>query len=138
MFRETLEERLGRGIRKDTCLAVFFMDLDRFKIINDTFGHQMGDRLLQQTAERIRSCVRSTDCISRLKIRFSKKFIARQGGDEFTMMLPDLIDPEDAGRVAGRINETLSKPFHISGQELFVSVSIGISIFRGTGLGCLP
>jgi len=129
MFQESLEQALDDCVNADTVLAVLFMDLDRFKTINDTLGHRTGDLLLKSVAERIRSCVRKSDYFTRMKQHYSKGFISRLGGDEFTIMLPHLKAPEDAGRVARRINESLSEPFEIDGYEVFISVSIGISFF---------
>lgn len=128
LFKEALEQAISQSLAEDGLLAVLFMDLDRFKIINDTLGHHAGDILLKNVAERIRSCIRETDSFSRLKKRYSKSFISRQGGDEFTMMLPHLKEPEDAGRVAGRINQSLAESFIIEDSEVFISTSIGISI----------
>ncbi len=134
MFRESLEQALDDCVEDDTLLAVLFMDLDRFKTINDTFGHKTGDLLLKRVAQRIQSCVRKSDYFSRLKKRYFKGFISRQGGDEFTIMLPRLKVPEDAGRVAKRINKSFAEPFHIGGHEIFISASIGISLFPIDGL----
>ena len=114
-------------------LAVLFMDLDRFKLINDTLGHHAGDYLLKNVAERISLCVRDTDSFGRLNKKNSKHYISRLGGDEFTILLPRLNDPEDAGRVARRINKKLSEPFFLNETEVHVSASIGISIFPFDG-----
>lgn len=128
MFRESLGQALDDCAEEDVLLGVLFMDLDRFKTINDTLGHKTGDVLLQMVAERLRSCVRESDCFTRLKKRYSKGFVARLGGDEFTIILPRLKAPEDAGRVAERILRFLSQPFMIDDNEVFVSFSIGISL----------
>ncbi|MDX2493375.1 MAG: EAL domain-containing protein [Desulfuromusa sp.] len=130
MFMDTLEMALAEGAEQETQLAVLFMDLDRFKTVNDTLGHQAGDVLLKNVAERISASIRETDPFSRLKkMRYSKRYVSRFGGDEFTIMLPHLKNPEDAGLVAKRINETLTEPFKINDHEVFISASIGISVF---------
>lgn len=129
MFSDTLELAIAESAEKDSQLAVLFMDLDRFKTINDTLGHHAGDILLKSVAERIGSCIRDTDLFSLQKDNYSKSYISRQGGDEFTVLLPRLKTPENAGRIARRINESLAKSFHIDDHEVFISASIGISIF---------
>jgi len=129
LFKDTLEVALAEGANQKHQLAVLFMDLDRFKTVNDTLGHHIGDYLLKSVAERVNDCIRESDTFSRLKKRNSKHYISRLGGDEFTVLLPQLKTPEDAGRVAQRINERLSEPFQLEGTEVFISASIGISIF---------
>jgi diguanylate cyclase (GGDEF)-like protein len=100
----------------DLRFAVLFLDLDRFKIINDSLGHLIGDKLLISFSERLESCVRPGDIVARL------------GGDEFTVLLNDLEDPEDAVRVAERLSQCLTKPFKIDEYEVFTSASIGIVV----------
>jgi diguanylate cyclase (GGDEF)-like protein len=129
LFKDTLEVALAECAIHEHQLAVLFMDLDRFKTINDTLGHHSGDYLLKNVAERVNECIRESDTFSRLKKKNSKHYISRLGGDEFTVLLPQLKTPEDAGRVARRINERLSEPFQLEDAEVFISVSIGISIF---------
>jgi diguanylate cyclase (GGDEF)-like protein len=98
-----------------------FMDLDRFKLVNDSFGHVIGDTLLKQVAVRLTHCLRDTDTVARL------------GGDEFTIMLPDVDSPQGAGEVAERILSDFAEPFSEAEQELYVSASIGISLFPRDG-----
>ncbi|MCW9050557.1 MAG: EAL domain-containing protein [Deltaproteobacteria bacterium] len=129
LFKDTLEVALAESAKEDSQLAVLFMDLDRFKTVNDTLGHHIGDYLLKNVADRVSSCIRESDSFSRLNKRNAKHYVSRLGGDEFTVMLPRLKDPEDAGRVARRINERLAEPFKLADTEVFISVSIGISIF---------
>jgi len=129
LFKDTLEVALAESAKEESQLAVLFMDLDRFKTINDTLGHHIGDHLLKHVADRVSSCIRDSDAFSRINKRKSKHYISRLGGDEFTVMLPRLKNEEDAGRVARRINEVLAEPFHLDDTEIFISVSIGISIF---------
>ena len=101
--------------------AILFLDLDRFKMINDTMGHNVGDLLLKAVADRIRNCVRDQD------------FIARLGGDEFTIVLEKIKGSETAGKVAEKICESLSQPFVFMRKKMFVTTSIGISIFPDNG-----
>ncbi len=129
MFKETLENALIDCEKSDLMLAVMFMDLDRFKIINDTLGHHVGDMLLKLVSDRISSCIRGSDAIGRLTNRQTRNYISRLGGDEFTIMVPELKDPDNVALIARRINETLSAPFVIDGSEVFISTSIGISIY---------
>jgi len=123
-------DRLGRLIRqgkrrKDQLFAVLFMDLDGFKMINDSMGHLVGDQLLLGVANRLEKCLRSTDTIARLGDSFT---VARLGGDEFTVLLDDIKDPGDAERAAERLMKALVAPFVLDGREVFTSVSIGIAL----------
>ncbi len=123
-------DRLGRVIkharrRKDHLFAVLFLDLDGFKMINDSVGHLIGDQLLLGVANRLEKCLRSTDTVARLGESFT---VARLGGDEFTVLLDDLKDPNDAKRAAERLMKSLASPFILGGKELFTSVSIGIAL----------
>ncbi len=129
MFMDSLETALTESISEATDLAILFMDLDRFKTINDSLGHHIGDILLKNVAERINTCIRESDTFGRLQQTQSKSFISRLGGDEFTIMLPQLNNPADASKVAQRINKVLAESFTIEGHEVFISVSIGIAIF---------
>lgn len=124
--RALLRDRLGLAIsqakREQEMLAVMFLDLDRFKNINDSLGHVIGDELLQQVSTRLKSCIREGDTL------------ARFGGDEFTLLLPKIGNgKEDISKIAQKINEVLKGPFIINGNELYVSASIGISIFPRDG-----
>ena len=118
--RVLFNQQLGRAIAfsrsRDTMLGVAFLDLDRFKTINDTLGHEAGDCLLQQVAERLRESLRTYD------------IVARWGGDEFTLMLPGLRSAEDITHIAQRIIKRLAAPFQVQGQELFVTASLGIAL----------
>src|SRR5437667_5565891 len=102
-------------------LAVLFIDVDRFKMINDTLGHNVADALLVEIALRLRSCVRQTDTV------------ARYGGDEFTIILPDLHQPEDAAQVAEKILERVIEPVAAGATAIDVSVSIGIAVYPYDG-----
>lgn len=123
-------DRLGRLIkhskrRKDHLFAVLFLDLDGFKMINDSLGHLAGDQLLVGVATRLEKCLRSSDTVARLGETFT---VARLGGDEFTILLDDLKDPADANRAAERLMKALAPPFLIAGKEVFTSISIGIAL----------
>jgi diguanylate cyclase (GGDEF)-like protein/PAS domain S-box-containing protein len=123
-------DRVGRLIkhtkrRKDQLFAVLFMDLDGFKMINDSMGHLIGDQLLLGVANRLEKCLRSTDTVARLQETFT---VARLGGDEFTVLLDSIKDPNDAKIAAERMMKALVSPFILGGKEVFTSVSIGIAL----------
>ncbi|OLE15124.1 MAG: hypothetical protein AUG83_08310 [Acidobacteria bacterium 13_1_20CM_4_57_11] len=123
-------DRVGRLIkhtkrRKDQLFAVLFMDLDGFKMINDSMGHLIGDQLLLGVANRLEKCLRSTDTVARLGQTFT---VARLGGDEFIVLLDDVKDLSDAKRAADRLMKALASPFILGGKEVFTSVSIGIAL----------
>jgi diguanylate cyclase (GGDEF)-like protein/PAS domain S-box-containing protein len=122
-------DRLNRLIkyskrRKNHSFAVVFMDLDGFKMINDSMGHLVGDQLLVGVAERLEKCLRATDTLARLRDTYT---VARLGGDEFTVLLDDLKDPNDAKIAADRLMKALKPPFLLAGKEVYTSVSIGIA-----------
>jgi diguanylate cyclase (GGDEF)-like protein/PAS domain S-box-containing protein len=123
-------DRVGRLIkhtkrRKDQLFAVLFMDLDGFKMINDSMGHLIGDQLLLGVANRLEKCLRSSDTVARLQETFT---VARLGGDEFTVLLDSIKDPNDAKIAAERMMKALVSPFILGGKEVFTSVSIGIAL----------
>ena len=124
-------DRLSRSFerarrQKDKTLALIFLDLDGFKLINDSFGHLIGDHLLVAIANRLETTIRSGDCVA----RFGKNHtIARLGGDEFTILLEGISNTQDATRVAERIASELSAPFAVGGQELFPTASMGIALY---------
>jgi diguanylate cyclase (GGDEF)-like protein len=111
--------------RTDYLFAVLFLDLDRFKLINDSLGHAIGDQLLAEVARRLDECVRATDRIARVA---GSDSVARFGGDEFAIFLNDVKDISIATRVAERTKIALQKPFYIDGHELYTSASIGIAL----------
>jgi len=133
LFKENLELALANAERKKHRVATLFLDLDQFKPINDTMGHSAGDKLLQEFAVRLTKSVRKSDSITQCDLSLSLYSVARLGGDEFTIILDDIQRPEDAAIVARRITEQTSKPFIIEGHEVFVTASIGISIFPDDG-----
>jgi diguanylate cyclase (GGDEF)-like protein/PAS domain S-box-containing protein len=123
-------DRLGRLIklgkrRKDYLFAVLFLDLDGFKMINDSLGHLVGDQLLVGVASRLEKCLRATDTVARLGEGY---IVARMGGDEFTVLLDDLKDPADAKQAAERLMKAVTTPFMLDGKEVFTSISIGIAL----------
>ncbi|MBD2184596.1 EAL domain-containing protein [Planktothrix sp. FACHB-1355] len=115
LFLNELDRVLTAMIRHKSSVAVLFLDLDGFKVINDSLGHKAGDQLLIAVSQRLKSCVRSIDVVARL------------GGDEFTILLKDIIDESDATHTAERILDQLQTPFNLEGREVFISSSIGIS-----------
>lgn len=121
LFKDRLELSLIQSKRYGGMVGVMFIDLDRFKLVNDTHGHAEGDELLKNVAQRLLKCVRASDTL------------ARQGGDEFTILLPDLFQAEDASLIADKILEELKLPFNVVGQDFSASASIGISIFPRDG-----
>ena len=126
-FTTRLSELLSKMRNSEEMLAILFLDLDRFKLVNDTLGHSVGDLLLKAVAERLQRCVRSGDMVARL------------GGDEFTVILDRVKSRDGIARIAQTICESLDRPFSFAGQEMFVSTSIGISIYPvdGTDIGTL-
>jgi len=133
LFKDRLTQALAHARRYQSTLAVLFLDLDRFKVINDTLGHNVGDLLLKQAADRLTDSVRHSDSIGRSIEKEETHELARLGGDEFTALLTNIRDPQDAGAVARRIFEALARPFLIDGHEISVTASVGIAIFPTDG-----
>jgi diguanylate cyclase (GGDEF)-like protein/PAS domain S-box-containing protein len=133
LFKDRVEQALLHARRYGTTLATLFLDLDRFKVINDTLGHNIGDLLLKSVADRLAESVRHSDSVSRSVDKEENHSLARLGGDEFTVLLTNLRDVQDAGKVARRIVESMAKSFLIEGREIFVTVSVGIAIFPVDG-----
>lgn len=121
MFDEKLKGYFGEAQRTGSMMAVIFLDLDRFKVINDTLGHQVGDQLLQIVARKLQEYVRGND------------IVARFGGDEFIILLTDVAQADEAAQFARGIPDLLKEPFVIEDHELFVTPSIGISIYPSDG-----
>lgn len=124
--RALMNDRLAQAIslaqRSGKQLAVLFMDVDRFKYINDSLGHTVGDQLLQSVSQRLLGCVRQSDTIS------------RQGGDEFVALLTDIDHPEDAALAAQKMNAAIALPHHLGQYDLHIGLSIGISIYPDDGM----
>jgi len=129
LFLERLNQLMAHARRKaDAQFAVLFIDLDRFKIVNDSLGHLAGDRLITQVAGRLRGALRREDVVTRPDATTpGSSTLARLGGDEFTILLTDIHDPSDAVRVANRVKDALRQPFAVNGQEVYTSASIGIA-----------
>jgi len=121
LFRDRVFTAIAQAQRNRRALAVMYLDLDHFKLVNDGLGHSVGDKLLTQVAERLAAAVRASDTISRL------------GGDEFTLLLNDVGNSDAVAGVARKILQSLARPFRVDGHELFVTASIGISLFPNDG-----
>ena len=132
-FKELLKQAISYARRSKLIFAVLFIDLDDFKRINDTLGHDMGDRLLQAVSNRLLKSFRNSDLIARLDEKESQEAAARLGGDEFVLILHNLAHIHDAGKAASRILDSISKPFDLDGHEVFITASIGISIYPPDG-----
>lgn len=142
--RTLLLDRLGRALaisrrHADFKFAVLFIDIDGFKVFNDSLGHVAGDALLVQIAQRLTACLRRADTVSRPREGESQEdstsgdsTLARPGGDEFAILAQELRDPSDAVRVAERIQEKLALPFNLDGHEIVVTASIGIAFSSST------
>lgn len=121
MLLDRLQSGLAQAARFERSLAVMFLDLDRFKEVNDTFGHEVGDELLREVANRLTACVRAGDTVS------------RSGGDEFIIVLPEITRPADAAVVAEKIIQTFAQPITIRERVLGVTTSIGIAVYPVNG-----
>ncbi|MBS0445299.1 MAG: EAL domain-containing protein [Proteobacteria bacterium] len=135
------ERALEHARRLNHQVALLLIDLDRFKVINDTLGHGAGDELLMEVSRRLRSCVRHSDQVMESTLESmgsrshrSLEAVGRYGGDEFVALLPEVADERDAERVAGRILDLMREPIFVGGQECFVTASVGIALFPRDGL----
>ncbi|MCG8592263.1 MAG: EAL domain-containing protein [Proteobacteria bacterium] len=143
MFKQNLEQAMERADREGRTLAIMFLDLDGFKEVNDAHGHDFGDELLQQVAERLTHCVRRSDQVARTAREELNDLqgagsdaeretaVSRLGGDEFTILLDALRDPSEAALVARRVLHALSNPIILNEQEIFISASIGVALYPG-------
>ena len=136
------ERALEQARRMDHHCALLLIDLDRFKIINDTLGHQSGDELLMEVARRLRGCVRHSDQVLEavyeghgmgVRSHRSLEAVGRLGGDEFVALLPEVADERDAERVAQRMLEVMREPIVVAGQECFVTASVGVALYPRDG-----
>jgi diguanylate cyclase (GGDEF)-like protein/PAS domain S-box-containing protein len=121
MFNDRLEQEIKKSQRSNLPLALIFLDLDHFKEVNDTQGHESGDLLLIEAANRLKSCVRESDTVARL------------GGDEFTIILPALTEPHDVEIICEKILKSLVQPFDIKDKRLYISASLGVTIYPDDG-----
>lgn len=124
LFSDRLEQGIKIAHRENQHMALLFIDLDRFKEVNDTLGHHMGDELLVEAASRISSCVRESDTVARL------------GGDEFTVILNELHDVSPVGAIGQKIIDSLSQPFKLHNEQVFVSASVGVTVYPEDALSC--
>ena len=121
LFHDRLGQAMVQAKRHGQSMAVMFLDLDRFKVVNDTLGHQIGDALLQAVAQRLKACLREGDTLSRI------------GGDEFMLLLPLIHSRENVILIAEKVLAALKAPFNIDGNEIFIGVSIGIALYPEDG-----
>ncbi|SPQ01530.1 conserved hypothetical protein [Candidatus Sulfobium mesophilum] len=134
MFKEVLGQAIKAAEReKEGELGLLFIDLDDFKRVNDSLGHDLGDQLLHAVTERLLVSTRSSDYIARSEDEEAPDVLSRLGGDEFTVLLRRLVHVEDAGKVAARLQNDLSEAFVIGGQEIFITASIGIAVYPNDG-----
>lgn len=121
LFRDRLVHSLAHAARNRVGVAVMYLDIDHFKLVNDALGHSFGDRLLADIARRLQSALRASDTISRI------------GGDEFSILLPEVVTADAVAGVAGKILDSLAQPFGVEGHDFFVTASVGISCFPSDG-----
>ena len=138
-FGEMLRAELERCGRTEQRFALLFLDIDRFKQVNDSLGHRAGDELLKMIGQRLKGLIRATDAISILSVAETEDAqrhapISRVGGDEFTILVSSLEHPQDAARVARRTIHALSRSFQIADQEIFVGASVGIAVWPDDGV----
>jgi PAS domain S-box-containing protein len=140
LFLDRLQRAITQARRhSDFRFAVLFIDIDEFKVFNDSLGHAAGDALLIQIAQRLTVCLRGADTISRPRLGnnpeplLGESTLARPGGDEFTVLLEELHDPSDTIRVAERIQQRLAVPFDLNGQEIVLTVSVGVAFSGNVG-----
>lgn len=121
LFNDRLEQSIYFARRNNTRVGLFYIDLDRFKVVNDTLGHHVGDQLLVEVAHRLHGCIRRSDSL------------ARMGGDEFTVVLGDIKGPQEAAHIAERIIESLEQSVKVGAHDLHITASIGICLFPDDG-----
>lgn len=121
LLNDRLQMAIAHAKRSGNPIAVCFLDLDRFKVVNDTLGHRIGDDLLKAVTKRLAECLRENDTLARL------------GGDEFVLLLPEVTDTAAAGKIAQRLLDALEQPLVVEGDELFVTASLGVSIYPKDG-----
>jgi diguanylate cyclase len=129
LFHNRLQQAIDNADNTGQTFALMFLDLDRFKTINDSLGHEFGDRLLQLVASELASCLRENDFVTRYTDHDNDVGVYRLGGDEFTVLIENLPDQEVVASIARRILSTLSQPFQVGIHQLFISVSIGVTVY---------
>ncbi len=129
LFRDRLAQAMARARRTGTPMALMFLDLDNFKVINDSLGHDVGDQLLRHVAEALKGCLREVDSVTRRSSAEDAFTVSRLGGDEFTVIAEEVAGPDEAAQIARRILEVLERPVRMLETDLYVSASIGISMF---------
>ncbi len=128
-YKELVSRSLLLAKRHHWTIAILFIDLDYFKRINDTLGHDIGDQLLRTVGDLVKTCIRKSDFIARSEQDELENVVARLGGDEFIVLLNEIAHSQDASRVARRILKELAQPFNLAGHEVFVTASIGIALY---------
>lgn len=121
LLKDRISLEISHSKHTNQSLAIMYLDLDRFKLINDTLGHDIGDKLLKEVAARLKSCVNETDTVARI------------GGDEFVILLPKITHEENIGNISNKILEAIREPILIDSHELYISTSIGITIYPDDG-----
>jgi len=133
LFQDLLEKALAASRRSNKLVAVLLLNMDRFARINETLGHSVGDQILREAAKRLLKSVRRSDSVARHQMADDSTTVSRFGGDEFTILLTDIKSADDPAKIARRISSRLGQPFTVGTQEIFVTASIGISLFPGDG-----
>jgi diguanylate cyclase (GGDEF)-like protein len=121
LLTDRCEVSLNRAMRFQTCLGLLMVDADQFKTVNDALGHQAGDKLLRELAQRLNNCVRATDTVARI------------GGDEFIVLLPDLRIPAEAESIAAKIVAAIAQPYSIDSEQAVITVSVGVVTYPDAG-----
>ncbi|HVK31232.1 MAG TPA: EAL domain-containing protein [Burkholderiaceae bacterium] len=127
LFRDRLGQAMARAQRSSQAMALMFLDLDRFKVVNDDLGHEVGDRLLRHVSQALTKCLRAADSVGR--DGEPAHTLSRLGGDEFTVIVENVGSPDDAAHIARRMLEALNEPFLVDEEEIVISASIGISMY---------
>jgi diguanylate cyclase (GGDEF)-like protein len=128
LFKEQLARSMENAARGEGMVALLFLDLDGFKEVNDAYGHDLGDQLLRHVAQKLLTCVRAADAVSR---GLDGELVSRLGGDEFTILLDGLNDFTEAALVARRVLDSLARPIEVADREIFISASVGIALYPG-------